>query len=60
MTNDGVTHDSPNNILKEDEKYFKLMFSFQSPPSPLTKANCMDFFPRDRRPASGTPADNIR
>ena len=45
VTNDRVTHDSPNDILKEEAKYFKHMFSFQSPPSPLTKANCMDFFP---------------
>ena len=43
VTNDGVTHDSPNDILKEEVKYFKNMFSFQSPPSPLTKDNCMDF-----------------
>ena len=40
LTNYGVTHDSPNYILKEEVKYFKHM----SPPSPLTKANCMDFF----------------
>ena len=35
LANDGVTHDSPNYILKEEVKYFKNMFSFQSPPSPL-------------------------
>ena len=38
-----VTHDSPNDILKEEVKYFRNMFSFQSPPSPLTEVNCMDF-----------------
>ena len=37
ITNDGVTHNSPNYILKEEVKYFKNMFSFQSPPSPLTE-----------------------
>lgn len=45
VTNDGVTHDSPNDILKEEVKFFKNMFLFQSPPSPLTEANCMDVFP---------------
>ena len=45
VTDDGVTHDSPNNILKEEVKYFKNMFSFQSLPSPPIKANCMDLFP---------------
>jgi hypothetical protein len=43
VTNDGGTHDSPNYILKEEAKYFKHLFPFQSPPSPLTEANCMDF-----------------
>ena len=33
VTNDGVTHGSPNDILKEEVKN---MFSFQSPPSPLS------------------------
>ena len=47
VTNDGFTHDSPNDILKEEVKYFKIMFSFQSPPSPLTEVNCMDFFPNN-------------
>ena len=47
VTNDGVMHDSPNDILKEEVKYFKNMFSFQSPPSPLTEVNCMDFFPNN-------------
>ena len=42
VTNDGVTHDSLNDIMKEEVKYFKPMFSFQSPPSPLTKVNCVD------------------
>ena len=37
VTNDGVTQDSPNYILKEEVKYFKNMFSFQTPPSPLTE-----------------------
>ena len=40
-------HDSPNYILKEEVKYFKNMFLFQSPPSPLTETNCMDFFPNN-------------
>ena len=44
VTNDGVTHDSPNYILKEEVMYFKNMFSFQSPPSPLTETNFMDIF----------------
>jgi hypothetical protein len=26
VANDGVTHDSPNNILKEEAKYFKHIF----------------------------------
>ena len=43
VTNDVVTHETPNYILKEEVKYFKHMFSFQSPPSLLTDANCMDF-----------------
>ena len=38
-------NDSPNYILKEEVKYFKNMFSFQSSPSPLTEANCIDLFP---------------
>ena len=38
VTNDGVTNDSPNDILKELVKYFKNM----SPPSPLTEANCIN------------------
>ena len=41
VINDGVIRDSPNYILKD---IFKNMFSFQSPPSPLTETNCMDFF----------------
>ena len=45
VTNDGVTHDSPDDVLKEEVKYFGNMFSFQTPPSPLTETNCMDFFP---------------
>jgi hypothetical protein len=40
FTNDGVPHDSPNDILKEKVEYFKNMFSFQSPPSSLTEGNC--------------------
>ena len=47
VTNEGVTHDSPNDILKEEVKYFKNMFSFQSPPSPLTETDYMDFFPNN-------------
>jgi hypothetical protein len=43
-TNDGVIHDSPNYILKEEVKYLKNMFSFQPPQSPLNETNCMDFF----------------
>ena len=39
VTNDRVNHDSPNYILKEEAKYFKHMFSFQFPPSPLTEVN---------------------
>jgi hypothetical protein len=35
VTNDGVTHDSPNNIMKEEVKYINNI-----PPSPLTKTNC--------------------
>jgi hypothetical protein len=31
VTNDEVTHDSPNYILKEEEKYFKHMFVSVSP-----------------------------
>jgi hypothetical protein len=46
-TNDGVIHDSPNYILKEEVKYLKNMFSFQPPQSPLNETNCMDFFPNN-------------
>ena len=35
---------APNYILKEEVMYFKNMFVFQAPPSPLTETNCMDFF----------------
>ena len=38
VTNYGVTHDSPNYILKEEVKYFEYVFC-------LTESNCMDFFP---------------
>jgi hypothetical protein len=38
-------HDSLNDVLKEEVKYFKNMFS--SPPSPLTETNFMDFFPNN-------------
>ena len=44
ITNDRVTYDSPQNILKEEVKYFKHMFSFQSPPSPLTEAISFFFY----------------
>lgn len=44
VTNDGVTHNSPDNILKEEAKYFKHMFSIQFSPSPITKVNCKDWF----------------
>ena len=47
LVTSGVTHDSPNYILKEEVKYFKNIFSFQAPPSPLTETNCMDFFPNN-------------
>ena len=47
VTNDGVTLDSSNYILKEEIKSFKNMFSLQSPPSPLTETYCMYFFPNN-------------
>jgi hypothetical protein len=37
-----MTRDRLN--MKEEAKYFKHMFSFQSTPSPLIEVNCQDFF----------------